>query len=153
MTFCVPHMCFLFSTLNCFFKKHEVVQVTTDSGILCNCETKLLVQVTPWRGYLDHKGFFKKSGAIRGVLCVNLESHRVRSLTELITEKMAVVVICPGMPLRQNHKVVQVTPDYGTSNRHHPMIIRFCLSLASKSASPYDELRPSNVLTLPSRRT
>ena len=33
------------------------------------------------------------------------------------------------------------------------MIIRFCLSLASKSASAYDELRNSNVLTLPSRRT
>ena len=41
----------------------------------------------------------------------------------------------------------------GTSNRYHPMIIRFCLSLASKSASAYDELRSSNVLTLPSRRT
>ena len=33
------------------------------------------------------------------------------------------------------------------------MIIRFCLSLASKSASAYDELRSSNVLTLPSCRT
>ena len=37
--------------------------------------------------------------------------------------------------------------------RYHPMIIRFCLSLASKSASAYDELRDSRVLTLPSRRT
>ena len=33
------------------------------------------------------------------------------------------------------------------------MIIRFCLSLASKSASCYDELRNSSVLILPSRRT
>lgn len=33
------------------------------------------------------------------------------------------------------------------------MIIRFCLSLASKSAYAYDELRSSNILTLPSRRT
>ena len=32
------------------------------------------------------------------------------------------------------------------------MIIRFCLSLASKSASAYDELRSSNVLMLPSCR-
>ena len=40
-----------------------------------------------------------------------------------------------------------------SSNRYHPMIIRFCLSLASKSASAYDEMRSSNVLTLPSRRT
>ena len=36
-------------------------------------------------------------------------------------------------------------------SRYHPMIIRFCLSLASKSASAYDELRDSNVLTLLSR--
>ena len=33
------------------------------------------------------------------------------------------------------------------------MIIRFCLSIASKSASSYDELRNSKVLTLPSRRS
>ena len=34
------------------------------------------------------------------------------------------------------------------------MIIKFCLSLASKSASAYNELlRSSNVLTLPSLRT
>ena len=37
--------------------------------------------------------------------------------------------------------------------KYHPMIIRFCLSLASKSASTDDELRDSKVLTLPSRRT
>ena len=37
--------------------------------------------------------------------------------------------------------------------RYHLMIIRFCLSLAAKSASTYEELRNSKVLTLPSRRT
>ena len=37
--------------------------------------------------------------------------------------------------------------------RYHPMIIRICLSLTAKSASAYDELRDSNVLTLPSRGT
>ena len=37
--------------------------------------------------------------------------------------------------------------------RYHPMVIRFCLSIAAKSPSPYDELRSSNILTLPSRRT
>jgi altronate dehydratase len=41
----------------------------------------------------------------------------------------------------------------GTCVRYHPMIIRFCLSLAAKSASAYDELRDSKVLTLPSLRT
>ena len=37
--------------------------------------------------------------------------------------------------------------------KYHPMLIRFCLSLATKSGSAYDELRNSNVLVLPSRRT
>ena len=33
------------------------------------------------------------------------------------------------------------------------MIIRFCISLALKSASTYDELRDSNIVVLPSRST
>ena len=37
--------------------------------------------------------------------------------------------------------------------KYHPMIIRFCLSLAAKSAKAYDELRDSKILVLPSRRT
>ena len=37
--------------------------------------------------------------------------------------------------------------------RLHPMIIKFCLSLASKSKSAYEELRNSNILKLPSTRT
>ena len=37
--------------------------------------------------------------------------------------------------------------------KYHPMLIRFCLSLYAKSASAYEELRSSNVLTLPSQRT
>ena len=35
--------------------------------------------------------------------------------------------------------------------KYHPMIIRFCISLAAKSASA--ELRNTGILTLPSRRT
>ena len=41
--------------------------------------------------------------------------------------------------------------------RYHPMIIRYCLSLAAKSSSFYDEIRydennKSGFLVLPSRR-
>ena len=36
--------------------------------------------------------------------------------------------------------------------RYHPTIIRFCLSLAAKSPSCYEELRNSKVLVLPSQR-
>ena len=39
------------------------------------------------------------------------------------------------------------------SKRYHPMVIRFCLSMASKSSSMYDELRNSGILCLPSKRT
>ncbi|XP_077969501.1 uncharacterized protein LOC120329287, partial [Styela clava] len=37
--------------------------------------------------------------------------------------------------------------------RYHPDLIRFCLNLALKSSSTYDELRNSSLLVLPSRRT
>ena len=33
------------------------------------------------------------------------------------------------------------------------MIVCFCISLASKSSSAYDEIRDSNISVLPSRRT
>lgn len=39
-----------------------------------------------------------------------------------------------------------------TGVRYHPMVIRFCLSLAVKSPSCYEELRKSKVLVLPSQR-
>ena len=41
----------------------------------------------------------------------------------------------------------------GSGVRYHPMIIRFCLSIALKSAPAYKELCSSNMLTLPSFRT
>jgi len=37
--------------------------------------------------------------------------------------------------------------------RYHPMIICYCLSLAAKSPSCYEELRQSKILVLPSQRT
>ena len=37
--------------------------------------------------------------------------------------------------------------------RYHPMVTRFSLFLASKSASSYGELRDSQILTLPGKRT
>ena len=50
----------------------------------------------------------------------------------------------------QEQKKAQIRSSRGY--RCHPMIIRFCLSVASKSSSSYDEWRDSNVLILPSRR-
>ena len=37
--------------------------------------------------------------------------------------------------------------------RYHPMIVCFCILLASKSPSAYDEIRDSNILVLPIRRS
>jgi len=37
--------------------------------------------------------------------------------------------------------------------RYHPMIIRYCLSLATKSPACYEELRQTGILRLPSQRT
>ena len=37
--------------------------------------------------------------------------------------------------------------------KYHPMIIRYCLSLAAKSPSYYEELRNSGILVLPRQRT
>lgn len=39
-----------------------------------------------------------------------------------------------------------------TGVRYHPVVIRFCLSLAAKSPFCYEELRNSGVLVLPSQR-
>ena len=38
-----------------------------------------------------------------------------------------------------------------TGVRYHPMIIRYCLSLATKSPACYEELRKSTILVLPSQ--
>ena len=51
----------------------------------------------------------------------------------------------------EEQKKLQCSSLHGV--KYHPMLIRFCLSLYAKSASAYDELRSSNVLTLPSQRT
>ena len=60
--------------------------------------------------------------------------------------------ISPFMQLfwQEQKKSLSVTAN---GIRYHPMIIRFCLSIAAISPSAYDELRSSNILTLPSRRT
>ena len=65
--------------------------------------------------------------------------------------------------MNNNHKISPFMKLFWEQQKHtflkkivekyHPMIIRFCLSLATKSGSAYDELRNSNVLVLPSRRT
>ena len=60
--------------------------------------------------------------------------------------------VSPFMKLfwKEQKKYLSINPN---ARKYHPMIIRFCLSLAAKSPSTYDELRNSNILILPSRGT
>ena len=51
----------------------------------------------------------------------------------------------------QQQKKLLASPTFG--RRYHPQLIRFCLSLHSKSPSAYRELASSGVLVLPSERT
>ena len=50
----------------------------------------------------------------------------------------------------EQKKYFQTSP---TGRRYHPMIIRFALSIATKSPAVYEELRNTELLTLPSMRT
>ena len=70
----------------------------------------------------------------------------VSILSNIGSQKMT-----PFMELfwQQQKKMLQ-TSSKGV--RYHPMIIRFCLSLATKSPSCYEELRNSGVLVLPSQK-
>ena len=70
----------------------------------------------------------------------------VSILSNIGSQKMT-----PFMELfwQQQKKMLQ-TSTKGV--RYHPMIIRFCLSLATKSPSCYEELRNSGVLVLPSQK-
>ena len=50
----------------------------------------------------------------------------------------------------EQQKKLLVSPNFG--RRYHPHLIRFCLSIHSKSPSVYRELASSGVLVLPSER-
>ena len=58
----------------------------------------------------------------------------------------------PFMNLFWQHLQKKKLKSSATGIRHHPMIMRLCLSLAAKSPSCYEELKNSNVLVLPSQR-
>ena len=59
--------------------------------------------------------------------------------------------ITPFMDLEREHKKLLTRSSTGV--RYHAMIIRYCLSLATKSPACYEELRKSKILVLPSQRT
>lgn len=78
---------------------------------------------------------------------INYTLHK--DLTDIISDSKKTT---PFIDLfwQQQKKLFQCSPKGG---RYHPMIIRFALSLHSKSSSAYEELRNSEILRLPSSRT
>ena len=51
---------------------------------------------------------------------------------------------------QQQQELMKTGP---ANERYHPMLISYCLSLAAKPNSTYQELRNSGILVLPSTRT
>ena len=80
--------------------------------------------------------------------CITINSNIADDIEEVMNKNLNV---SPFMKFFWEQQ--KSSQNEGSGVHYHPMIIRFCLSIASKSASAYNELRSSNVLTLPSLRT
>ena len=80
---------------------------------------------------------------------VHVDSQLCNDSVDILSNSME---ITPFMNLfwQEQEKLFQRS---STGVKFHPMVIRYCLSLASKSQSCYEELRNSNILVLPSLRT
>jgi len=91
--------------------------------------------------------------------CAELE-HQVRGNEavdhELLNDLTSIFDDCSsGMTAFMNlfwQQQKKLSKSSATGIRYHPVIIGFCLSLAAKSPSCYEELRNSKVLVLPSQR-
>ena len=91
----------------------------------------------------DMKIEIQKSG-------VEIDHELSKSMSTIIGESQT--NITPFMNLFwQQQKTLSTSSSTGV--RYHSMIIRYCLSLAAKSPSCYEELRKSRILVLPSQRT
>ena len=73
-----------------------------------------------------------------------------KDLTEVMSHNTSGVTPFMNLFWQQQKKMFSSNPN---GIRYHPMIIRYCLSIAAKSPSAYNEIRNSNILKLPSLRT
>ena len=82
---------------------------------------------------------------------IEVDHELSNDLTKILGSAADTSKMTPFMKLfwEQQQKLF---PSSQKGVRYHPMIIRFCLSLAAKSPSCYEELRNSGVLVLPSQR-
>ena len=80
---------------------------------------------------------------------IEVDHELSNDLTSILSEAGSKVTPFMSLFWQEQQKLFNST---STGVRYHPMIIRFCLSLAAKSPSCYEELRNSKVLILPSQR-
>ena len=89
---------------------------------------------------------FKADLPVKGV---TLDAKMGADIDKIISENPNVSPFMKMFWEEQNK--LQCSSPHGV--KYHPMLIHFCLSLYAKSANAYEELRSSNILTLPSQRT
>jgi hypothetical protein len=80
---------------------------------------------------------------------IEVDHDLSNDLTTIIDQSGTKMTPFMNLFWEQQKKLFRSSPS---GVRYHPMLIRFCLSLASKSPSAYEELRNSKVLVLPSQR-
>ena len=81
---------------------------------------------------------------------INIDHTLGNDFMDILSENNGKITPFMNLFWQEQKKLFQRNPK---GMRFHPMIIKFCLSLASKSKSAYEELRNSNILKLPSTRT
>ena len=81
---------------------------------------------------------------------INIDHTLGNDFMDILSENNGKITPFMNLFWQEQKKLFQRNPK---GMRLHPMIIKFCLSLASKSKSAYEELRNSNILKLPSTRT
>lgn len=81
---------------------------------------------------------------------IEIDHELSKDLTSIIGKANAKITPFMDLFWQQQKKMFSSST---TGVRYHPMIIRYCLSLAAKSPSCYEELRNSGILMLPSQRT
>ena len=115
-----------------------------------NCKERLIATIQRQRlACKDLKDQVAKMG--KDIMSNSIEIDKNLESDVLDILKTSDLKSLPHMELFwQQQKKLLASPKFG--RRYHPHLIRFCLSLHSKSPSAYRELTTSGVLVLPSER-
>ena len=81
---------------------------------------------------------------------LKVDDELSRDITSILSNSSENITPFMNLFWQEQKKILSAST---TGVKYHPMIVRFCLSLAAKSPSCYEELRKSKILRLPSQRT